>query len=82
MVPIEDNILDTFFSAIFGGEEVSADLKEILGHSMKCVGLGIPYLSCWQSVFKYERRETFLRKVYRSSVWALRINQYLVDFNL
>ena len=28
----------------------------------------------------YGRR--FMRKVYRSSVWALRINQYLVDFNL
>ena len=29
---------------------------------------------------RYGRR--FLRKVYRSSVWALRINQYLVYFNL
>ena len=27
-------------------------------------------------------RRRFLRKVYRSSVWALRIKQYLVDFNL
>ena len=31
-----------FFPAIFRGEEVGADLREIQGHSMKCGGLGIP----------------------------------------
>ena len=40
--PIGDALRDDFLPAIFGGEEVSADLREILGHSVKCGGLGIP----------------------------------------
>ena len=43
MDPIEDALRNSIFSAIFGGEEVSADLREILGHSVKCSGLGIQY---------------------------------------
>ena len=47
MGPIEDAPRETFFPALFLGEEVSADLREILGRSVKCGGLGIldPYLS-------------------------------------
>ena len=40
--PIEDALKEAFFLALFGGEEVSTDLREILGHSVKCAGLGIP----------------------------------------
>ena len=40
--PIEDSLREAFFPTIFGGEEVSANLKEILGHSVKRRGLGIP----------------------------------------
>ena len=42
MGPLEDALREAFFPAILGGEEVSADLREILGHSMKHGGLGIP----------------------------------------
>ena len=42
MCPIEDSLRDAFFPALFGGEEVSADLRGILGHSLKRGGLGIP----------------------------------------
>ena len=40
MGPIEDALREAFFPALFGGEEVSADLREILSHSMKRGGLG------------------------------------------
>ena len=40
---MDDDLREAFFPALFGGEEVSADLREILGHSVKCGGLGIPY---------------------------------------
>ena len=33
--PIEDAQREAFFPAIFGGEEVSANLREILDHSVK-----------------------------------------------
>ena len=42
MGPIEDALREAFFPTFFGGEEVSADLREILGHSVKRGGLGIP----------------------------------------
>ena len=42
MDPIKDAIREAFLPALFGGEEVSADIREILGHSMKRGGLGIP----------------------------------------
>ena len=38
MVHIEDTLREALFPALFGGEEVSDDLREILGHSMKRVG--------------------------------------------
>ena len=40
--PIDDSLREAFFPAIFGWEEVSADLSEILGYIMRCGGLGIP----------------------------------------
>ena len=42
MGPIKDDLEEAFFPALLGGEEVSADLREILGHSVKLKGLGIP----------------------------------------
>ena len=43
MGPIEDSIRYDLLPALFGGEEVSANLIEILGHSVKVGGLGIPH---------------------------------------
>ena len=42
MGPIEDSLIDAFSHTMFGGEEVSADFREILNHSIKRGGLGIP----------------------------------------
>ena len=44
MDPIEDALTEAFFLRFFGGEEVSAYLREILGHSMKRGVLCIPDL--------------------------------------
>ena len=38
---IEDALREAFLSTLFGGEEISADPREILGHSMKRGVLGI-----------------------------------------
>ena len=43
MGPIEDALRETFFPALFGGKDISVNLREILGHSVKCEGLVIPY---------------------------------------
>ena len=48
--PIEDALREDFFHALFGVEEVNADLREILVHSMKRGGLGIPDPGCRRSV--------------------------------
>ena len=42
MGTIEEALIEAFFPALFGGEEASADLREILVHSMKRGVLGIP----------------------------------------
>ena len=42
MGPIEDSLRESFFPQLFGVEEISAGLREILGHSVKPGGLGIP----------------------------------------
>ena len=34
--------MEAFFRSLFGGEEVNDGLREILGHSVKHGGLGIP----------------------------------------
>ena len=39
---IEDDLREALLPAFFGREEVNADLREILGHSVKRGGLGIP----------------------------------------
>ena len=43
MGPIKDALREAFFPVLFGGEEVSPNLREILGHSVKLSGLGILY---------------------------------------
>ena len=42
MVPIEESLREKFFLALFGDKEINADFWEILGHSVKYGGLGIP----------------------------------------
>ena len=42
MGPIEEALIETFFSMLFWGEEVDANFRKILGHSVKYGGLGIP----------------------------------------
>ena len=42
MGPIEEEIREKFFPLLFGGEEINADFREILGNSLKHGGLGIP----------------------------------------
>ena len=42
MGPIEDYLREAFFPELFRGGEVSTNLREILGHNVKRVGLGIP----------------------------------------
>ena len=39
MVPIKEAIRQTFFTAIFEGEEVNNNFRKILGHSVKHDGL-------------------------------------------
>ena len=41
--PIEDALREAFLPALSGGEEVSDDLREILGHKVKRGGLNLPY---------------------------------------
>ena len=42
MGPIEEVLREKFFPALFGGEEINADFRKILVHSVKHGGLGIP----------------------------------------
>ena len=42
MGPIEEALREKFFPALFGGEEVDADFRKVLCHSVKHGGLGIP----------------------------------------
>ena len=42
MSTIEDSLREAFFPTLFGGEEIRSDLREILGNSVKCGGLGTP----------------------------------------
>ena len=42
MGPIEEALREKFFPSLFGGEEITADFRKILGHSVKHGGLGIP----------------------------------------
>ena len=40
--PIEEAQREIFFPTLFGGEEINAGLRKIIGHSVKHGGLGIP----------------------------------------
>ena len=42
MGPIEEAIREKFFPALFGGRDITANFRKILGHSVKHGGLGIP----------------------------------------
>ena len=42
MGTIEEALRDKFFPALFGGEEINANFRKILGYSVKHGGLGIP----------------------------------------
>ena len=42
MDPIEEALREKIFPSLFGGEEITADFRKILGHSVKHGGLGIP----------------------------------------
>ena len=42
MGPIEEALREKFFPALFRGEEINADIRKILAHSVKNGGLGIP----------------------------------------
>ena len=42
MGPIEEALRENFFPALFGGEEINADFRKILGHSVNHGVLGIP----------------------------------------
>ena len=41
MGPIEEDLRDKFFPALFGGEEINSDFRKILGHIVKHGVLGI-----------------------------------------
>ena len=41
MIPIEEALREKFFPALFGGEEINAKFRKIIGHSVKHGGLGI-----------------------------------------
>ena len=43
MGPIEEALREKLFPELFGWEYIDADLWKVLGHSVKHVGLGIPY---------------------------------------
>ena len=42
MGPIEEALREKFSPALFGGEEINANFRKILSHSVKHGGLGIP----------------------------------------
>ena len=43
MGPIEEALREKFFPALFGGEEINANFRKILGYSVNHGGLGITY---------------------------------------
>ena len=40
--PIEEALREKFFPTLFGREDINADFRKILGHSVEHGGLGIP----------------------------------------
>ena len=61
MGPIEESIREKFYSLLFRGEEITADFREILRHSVKHDGLGIPEprlsAECAYNTYKAASRE-------------------------
>ena len=61
MGPIEEALRDKYFPSLCGGEEIDAEFRKILGHSVKHGGLGItdPQLSaeCAYNTSKAASRE-------------------------
>ena len=61
MGPIEEAIRETFFLALFGGEDIDTEFRKILGHRVKCGGLGIlhprPSEECAYNNFKEASEE-------------------------
>ena len=43
MGPIEEALREKCSPSLFGGEEITADFRKILGHRVKHGGIGIPY---------------------------------------
>ena len=41
MGPIEEALREKCFPSLFGGEEITADFRKILGHRVKHGGLGV-----------------------------------------
>ena len=41
MGSVEEALREKFFPSLFGGEEIDADFRKILGHGVKHGGLGI-----------------------------------------
>ena len=50
MDPVEEALREKFFPALFRGEEINADFRKILGHSVNHGCLGIPDPGCQQRV--------------------------------
>ena len=42
MGTVEEDLREKFFPTLFGGEDINAKFRKILGHSVKHGGLGIP----------------------------------------
>ena len=42
MGTVEEALREKFHPVLFGGEDINADIQQILGHSVKRGGLGIP----------------------------------------
>ena len=61
MGPIEEALREKFSPSLFGGEEITADFRKIIGHSVNHGGLGIhdPQLSaeCSYNTSKEASRE-------------------------
>ena len=56
MGPIEEALRETFFPALFWGEDIDADFWNILGNIVKHGGLYLPDSICQRRVFKMPPR--------------------------
>ena len=58
MYPIEEDLRETFFPTIFGGQDDNTDFQKILGYKIKCGILDIPDPGCQKIVSKTPPRHT------------------------